>query len=634
MSRKKVILDYSQVDGGLNTVDDPLAIAKNQVQAGTVNAMLTKMGIQRLPGALGIKSTAVFSTLMEGLKFYLQEDGTELLMASGAGSVQEVTKTTGALAVRFALGGTGNACMKSFANAFWVCNGTGICKIENNVGYRVGIVAPVGATATAKAGGSLPDGVYKAALSYYRKVSSLIVLYSAPQTVANITLGGGNNTVTVSVPDSSDAQVGGAVLWMTDAAGSVYYSYGTLDGAGAYVFDVTSAAGKSVGLNMEVEALYNQLPANFIWLDFHDNRMFGVDPTTKHRVWYSNKMGTVYDLERFPAQGLQNNYIDYPFEVLGVISLGQHLYVNTKGGLIVQPYGDPTVKYEWVDKRYYFAFMNTVVTWGGKLIGLTNDGVRVFDGQAFSPDLTAKIKNIISGIYTVVAGHGPCGAYKKRTNRSEYHLSYIDTTIGTANNNQRLILNLDTLQYLGEGNIAASWELHDHGAEHIAVDSLGNMYCGQSVTGASTIYGESGTNADDRYFYNKAGTFLTAQTSKALKVFTHTEFPAMNARCRFQVLRCAAKLTTPITIKITAGGKYGISGTRTIGDGAGIARFGTAVFGVDRFASEGFQQFKRGLQQNLNGYSGWVYLEQAGNDIGLQILKTSVDVEPAQGRMT
>ena len=635
MAQKVTTLDFSSFTGGLNTVDDPVKLSPNQVQRGTMNAILTDAGAKRRPGMLGVKSTALFDDYLKGLHNYLMEDGSEILLALSAGHIYDVNKTTYALSDRYNMGGTGEGCFKNFKNKAWVCNGSTVCKVENNVAYRVGIAKPSGATAVAAAGGSLAAGVYKIFLSYYRKVSGVIVLYSEGQSVTDVTLSGGNGTIAVSVPATSDAQVSGAAIWMTDADGSVHYFYGNADyTTGAITFDVTDDTDKNANLLYAVEAVNNQLPPNFTQIEFHNNYLWGVDPTTKHRVWYSMKSGTVYDLERFPYDSLvgSGNYIDYPFEVTGLIGLGQNLYVNTKGGLIIQPYGDPTLKYDWIDKRYQFEYMNTVAFWGGSVIGLTNDGVRSFDGTSFSPDLTWKVKDLVKPISNSAANHYPCGWIVKRSNRTEYHLSYQDTSIGTKNNNRQLVLNLDTLQQITASQVTAAWEEWDNGAEYVTVDSSGVAYHGQSYNSASTIWKENSNSTDDWYVYNPAGTFLTTSTHSTVTLVTRTQLPSMQARIKFNKIRLLAKINSQVDILFQIADRLGVSNAQQIGPVLSPARFGFARFGIDKFTKETIDSIRKYLPMSMNGYSCYVSITQTGDDNSFQILNVTVEGFPTIGR--
>jgi hypothetical protein len=581
--KKAFALSYKTFPGGLNTVDSPFMVGANKLVGDTVNAMLLPGETKRRPGMLGFQSTyqdQIFSAFaaMEIRSFsnVVLEDGSIIRIVTAwynntSGKIYSISDAGAATVYSYKTNqnfpsGNINGNILMVNNKIWLANGARFVKLEppGTTAYYVGMAPPITdfIVGAADVGGTLPDGIYKIKLGYYRKVDGVIVLYSRGTDYADVTLDGIGSSSGVSRIDiqppapgiwtRNDNQMDGMVVWMTDAGGSVYYQYATYDIAPTdeYVgFTIYDATNKNASLVYDVEAVNNWIPTDFTWVEYFNYRMWGVDPTTKHRLWYSMFASNVYDLERYPAQ----NYIDYPFEIISVFALGSHLYVNTKAGLIRQPFGDPSVPYEWADKKYFFQYKLTVAFWHGSLIGLTNDGVRIWDGQSFSPDLSRDIKNLIANAYTSPAFHEPCGCVVRRNNRAEYHLSFMDETVETAVNNVRFVLNLDSLQVAGPETAVTAWEKWDVGAELMSVNSTGGLECVQvnSSTRKSTLYKESGSQ--DKYIYDKSGTWLSALTDIVLRLVLPVKIPKIGMRCAFNYVRALMRYNKDVTIRAGIG---------------------------------------------------------------------------------
>lgn len=623
MSKKKVLIDFSEYWGGLNLIDSPLNFAKNQTQDGTQNAILTKKGQEKRNGTLGLSATQTFTTFVKLLEIYRQFDGTEKLIALSGGKLYDVNKTTEALTQRYDLTGTGEGVGKTYKDKFWICNGSEVVKLENETAYQVGITAPNGSTATGSgSGGSLLAGTYKIFISYYRKVGGVIKLYSVGESVSDVALAGSTSKISFTVPDSSDLQVNGVVVWMTDANGTTYYSYHNEDGSGSYSFDITSDSAKNTSLLYTVEAIANQRPPAFSYLEFHNNRMYGIHPTNLSDVHYSIKASDVYDLEKFPNITGETNVITYPFEVTGLYSLGDHLYINTKGGFIVQPFGDPATQWQWVDKQRYFDKVGTVAHWGRSLIGLTNDGVRIFDGISFSSDLSFFVRPEIEKALSSPTNHLSRGiVYDRIEKREEYHLTYQDTSLGTATGNRRLVLNLSSLAFFEGGDVGSSWEIWTNGADYMAIGGGGDFFQCQSHTSNSHIYKETSLDTTDKAVYDEAGTFQTTTYNYAWKIISRIDLPSMTARIRLTQLRAVVRTSSEIIVTIKISDRFGISDDNVIGSGGGVARFGIARFGVDRFSAQIDEFVRVKYNMNLKGYSAYVEIEQEKNDINARIIK-------------
>jgi hypothetical protein len=575
--KKAFTLGYKTFPGGLNTVDSPFMVGDNKLVGASINAMLLPGETKRRPGMLGFTQTyhdQIFNYFaaaeVRSFANCTLEDGSIIRVVTSwyADSYGRIFSVSDSGAETMYMNGSsgfdcgninGNILMVN--NKVWLANGSRFIKLEppGTTAYLVGMSPPPTAEnwlASYDTGGSLPDGIYKIKIGWYRKVDGIIKLYSRATDCADVTLGSGNNKIIVQNGSSltiGDNQVNGAVIWMTDANGAVFYSHKTYDFtqpfSGSMVITISDATEKNASLVYDVEAVNNWVPANFTWVEFFNFRMWGVDPTTKHRLWYSLYASNVYDLERYPAQ----NFIDYPFEIISVFALGAHLYINTKAGLIRQPYGDPSVPYEWADKKYFFQWKLSVAFWHGSLIGLTNDGVRIWDGQAFSPDLSRDIKDVIAGAYSSLAFHEPCGCVVRRNNRAEYHLSFMDQATATNVNNVRYVLNLDSLQIAGVETAITAWEKWDVGAEFMAVNSTGGLECVQvdSTSKKSAIYKESGSQ--DKYIYDKTGTWLTALTDFVLRLVLPVKIPKIGMRCAFNYVRALMRYNKDVTIRASIG---------------------------------------------------------------------------------
>jgi hypothetical protein len=427
------------------------------------------------------------------------------------------------------------------------------------------------------------------------------------------------------VPDSTDAQVGGVAVWMTDANGTTYYRYHTADGAGAYSFDVTSSANKNASELYTVKAQANQRPPAFIYLAFAARRMWGVNPSTKNRVHYSIKASNVYDLERFPNITGYTNWIDFPFEVTGLFELSGNLFINTLGGIYALPASDPSVEPQLIDKRYYFRFMGTVAYWGTKVIGLTNNGVRIFDGYSFSDDLSKLIRPAIDKCYSAATNHLPRGIVYDRVNhRMEYHLTYQDTDVGTATANRRMVLNLSELAFYQGGKVLAPWELWSNGADYLCSDQAGAFYQGQSHVTASKIYKETTTSSADSYMYGSAGDYLSTVTAFKFSVLSAVMIPSLNMRVIYNTVRAIMRSSSQINLTVQVSDRYGVSDTVSTGADKGSAQWDVAEWDVDVWPVDQDELIRKRLKRSVKGYGVFVKLVQEKDDLTLNVLKIVV----------
>lgn len=510
MGRKIVPIEYSDISYGKNNTMPQNAIGDNQVSE-IRNAIIEKRGFSRAPGFTGIKSTAVFSTYARLMDFYIKDDATEYLLSVSNAHIYSVNKGYGAITDLGAYTGGGEAYGVNALDKYFVANGTNVYKVENTNIYRVGIAAPTGASATASGVGTLASGTYRVYVSYARKVSGVLSLYSKPMDLGNVTVNG-SQAISVTCPNSADSQVTDKIVWLLEPNSSATYFYYDNTDNTTTTFSVTSNAAKNILLVMEVESLPNDLPVAFTGIVYFDGYLIG---WLGNNIYWSVQSGTVYDLERFPAR----NFRAFPHKIISLFSCNGSFYVNTTGGIYGLPNGDLTAKAELVQKNLRFLSPRLHEEFKGVVWGITNDGVRYFDGQNFSIDLSKDIKPDIDTI-SMSDNFQPCiRIYRREGKRTELHLSWRDITISTNGNNRTLILNIDSIVIESEEKYKAAWEEWEGGFNYAAIDYNGVMYRLQnSYDLGATIFTESLTNKNDVYIYNKLGSFLSAATDKKLSV--------------------------------------------------------------------------------------------------------------------
>ncbi len=625
--------DVSQMGGGMNTTDPSVALRDNQV-VSAMNAQLRKNGAKRWPGYTGLKSTAMFAAKVYGLGIYEQYDGTEILLAASGTKLYSVNVGTGAVTELYDFGTAGEMWFSNILNKCFVCNGSGACKVESStVAYKVGIAAPAaGVTAVKSTGAGLADGVYKIYVGYARRVGGANVLYSQGLALGNVTLGAGDNQITfANFANSSDPQVGNKVVWMTDAGGSTYYFYHETTDNTTTTFIISGTTAKDEDLVFDVQAALNYVAPSFEYITAFNNRIIG---NVSNVLYASLQAGSVYDLERFNTQE-NGNISTLPAPVQGFFDIGEHLYCNTPQGIIRIPYGDISQEFQWVkDRRYFFKEPRSIASCGFGVIGLTNDGFQIFDGENWSPinvskDIMPEVQKIIAGISS---DFRPCGAVYRRNTRTEYHFSYRDLSISTLLNNRRFCLNLDTFVAIGNDQYNAAWEANENGAAYMAITKAGIFYHAQSLGSEGTIYKEVSTTAADQYVYNDAGSFLTAATAKKLRIVTRTIIPDMLGEVILKFLYLLIQTRGNVEIKITFPDSPGVY-VNVTSTATGVSVWGTAVWGTSLWTSEEPQVEKIYLQK-LKGKSFYLTIQQTADDKDFNIEKITFDGIVERSRFT
>lgn len=580
----------------------------------TRDTMLKGSSIKRRPGMIGLNYS--IANRMKGLDTYLQRDGQDTLLTVIGGKLYSISKDAGAATEIYDLGGDGEAWITTYHDKAWVSNGAKNIKVEGSTAYQLAIAPPTGASVAAGGSGTLTAGVYTVFVCYAIKVSGVTRLYSTGQVLGTITLSGTNAAV-ITCPDSTDPQVTTKIVFMSDLAGSTYYYKGEA-AQGVNTITIANDDNKNSALIYDAIAADNTVPPAFSQILAADNRLWGV---SGQYVYYSLQAGTVYDLERWG----ELNYIEFPYAITSIHALGKHLYINTPAGLIRQPLFDVTARFEHVEKRYYFKFPRTVAEWSGTLIGLTEDGIRIFDGEKMSSyDASLDVKEEIQKAYNGSSGadHKPCGAIYRRQFRTEYHFGYRDLNISSRVNNRRMVLNLDKFSPMPDNSVIAPWEFWTAGANYMAVDSDGAMFNGQSGAELSVIYRENSLRAADLNIY--VGDTFTAESVPSLQVITGTYILSLSGKVRWQDVRILAQLAEEMSIEVhilayptqqTTQKVYPLTST------VDVSRFGIARFGVDRFAPATPTHKVAKLPRNINGYAVYFVFNQALEDKNFEILQ-------------
>ncbi len=632
---KDVEIKLKSFEHGTNESDNPTDVGRRYLGRypryqciDSSNAILSLN--KRRPAMKSINS-AIESTI-EGMHFYIEYDGDESLLVVSGGKIYSCNTSTGVLTELYDLTGSGNAKFLTAIDKCFVCNSTSVAKVEGSDAYRVNITPPSGATAAAKAGGSLALGVYKIYIGYARKVGGVNSLYSIGEAVANVTLSGGNQTVTFSVPNSSDPQVNNKVIWMTDYDGDVWYFYYETNDNTTVTFDITSTGGKNSALLYSVIAQNNLSPEAFEDMTFLDNRIFG---KVSNIIYYSKQAGNVYDLECFPA----SNTIELPYYIVSLFTLDGNLYANCIGNIIKIQNGDPNSRlieiYGKAHKgiRHYFKYPNTVVSFSGYVIGLTQDGFRIFNKDTvLQTDVSRDIRKTVNKIYSGSSvGKNPHSFIVRDNNRTEYHTGYLNTTNGTDLNNSCVILNLDTLNIGSNDSITAAWEKWSNGFDFAAIDNHGlNSYYGQSYSGKSVIYKKRTDEMIDLNIY--INDIFTVESIPELKIKTPYFVASLHGNVDWRQIRVLGNYSATFIIEAKAArSEFNSSEIQFSKSGTGF------ILDVSRLDVDYLQDVfpihsKFGIPRKVKGTLLWLEVTQTTADRDFQLIELDIDGILKKGR--
>jgi len=563
-------LDFSDFSGGINNTLPPHAIKENQC-SDALNVLIEREGFTRAPGYEGLNSTP-YSDQATGFWIWRQSDGSELWLLIQNGNINAVDPTTGDLTVIAPFEGSAQCYGFSLMNKFWIANSNSFYKVEDSIhAYPVAIEPPTSGTFTQSwlPGGTLPMGTYSAYASYARKVDGTIILYSNPFYLGSV-YGSGSLNATVDIGTESDGQANTVAIWMTDANGAVHYFYDDAPNNGENI-QITGAH-RNDDLLMTVEASPFYKPPVFQQIFTFDNRIWGWTENS-NILYYSLKAGTAYDLEKwFTPALITGNRITIPENIISIFNVSGNLYINTYGGIYELPNADVSSKLLIIEPRLYFPYPKSVVGQNSVMFGATNDGIRYFNGQNFSYDLSREIRPFYDQL---VAGASssfqPVGfIYRRPGKRTELHICYRDLTVSELIHNGHLILNLDRTVLASQqpfaqdpDDISTPWEKWSDGFSDMTIQADGTFVALQASVNGSSICRETNSKSNKNIFSQEAE-FLTVSTSKRLYLKSKIKVPDIAGAATWDKQSPLTINTQSYTIKLTRPDQNNLATTNTI----------------------------------------------------------------------
>jgi hypothetical protein len=629
--KKPIVLDFADMSGGCNSIEHPIRYNGNQVDPRSVGYILRRSGIIKYPGAQGLSDATTFDKYLRLVTSHAQYDGTENLYALCNGKLELVDTDDGALTEKYDMGEAGNegSATDAYGKKF-ICNGNKCVKIEGTTALQVGISAPSGVTGAAAAGAGLPDGVYSVYVSYARKVSGSNVLYSKGQSVGSITLGGGNNRISLTFANSADAQVTNKVVWIKSPGELIHYFFHETGDNTTTAITISATTLKATGIVYEYVAAPNELPPAITYIFAFAGRLWGIVGNT---VWYSNMGGfNEYDVEIWaPA-----NFRKTPYRLTGIFSVGQNLYFNTTNGILLLPNGDVTQMMYLIERRWYFKYMNTVSPWNNGVIGVTNDGVRLFDGESFTSfDMAYPIRDILSEIYDSPANFQPCGFVYRRSFRDEYHLMWQDSTVSVTVNNRHAVLNLSSVSWASTDEYKLAWEFQHVSGNYAAVFRNNALYIGQTHETASKIYLEDRQTTQSINCYDKDGNLFAVQTDMDASLYTKQQMFGMNAVMWLEKFYTFAQNDFPFSVQVYSGddiNKFSNAIEIPASSGGGApAKFDAAIFDESTFPSENATTARKKLPTDFRTQSFYIVIKQSANDVNFKLIMLNIFAKAETG---
>lgn len=629
--KKMKLYGLGDFSGGVNHNDPAISLPANQC-ADAINAVFQKKGFKRWCGAKNLTVKDACDDYLRGLYHTAEIDGTQHLLVMFGGKLYEINKTTGAVsAALIDATGTGELWGGTHWGKFYATNGAKVFKVEGSTAYPLGLTPPAAGTSGKTAGGTLPNGVYKIKIGYARKDSGLNVLYSQGYDLANVTLGGGDNTITIAnFANSAEGQVNNKVVWMTLAGGATYYFFYETGNNTSTSFNITSDAGYENAIVYDQFASPSGLPAVFTFLLCFDNRIFGL---LGNSLYYSQKaVANSFALEQFPTL----NKIDYPFQLTGLFAIGTTLFINTAdNGVLIQDVSDLGSRFSHFEKKTSFKYMRTVVDWNGGKLGLTKNGLQFFDGTKFDDfDYAYNIRPKIQTMFlTATANLSPVGIVYNRDNRLEYHLSFCNTAIGSTNNNRTYVLNLSQIFFQDNQNFKTPWEIVGRGFNYAAVDASGNPFYGQSFAASSTIYVEEPLHTTEIGIYDDAGEYLDAATPMALRVQSKIYVENMFTKTIIEEMAIMFQLNAVARLSILIADDPG----KMIVQDTDISAYATSLWDTflwdtDLWAVESQQRYGLKGATGTFGYSWYMVFGQTADDDSFLVSEIDVLATLETGR--
>jgi hypothetical protein len=630
-SKKVKIFTLGDWSGGVNKNDPQASLEDNELY-DCLNAVLDKKGIRRWCGCEGVTAKDAINDYLRGMYYSYEIDGTARLLGMWGGNCYEIDPSDGTISASlYATGGTGELWGGTQWGKFYGTDGTKVFKIEDGVGYQVGITPPASGASAAAAGGSLSTGVYKIKVAYARKVSGLNVLFSGGYDLGNVTLSGGNLSIAITgLANSTDPQVNNKVVFMTLAGGTTYYFFHETGNNTDTSFTISSDALYNNAMLYEQYLAPSGLPPAFTSLILFDNRIFGI---LGNILYYSLKATSGYDLERFPTL----NKIEYPFQLNGLFGMGKTLCLNTvNDGIILQSVDDLGSRFEQYENRVSFRFMRSIVDWNGGKLGLTEDGLQFFDGQKFqSFDYSINIRPVIKSMYaTADSNFQPCACLVSRNNRLEYHLSFCDTSLGSLNNNRTYVLNLSQTFYQDNLNYKTPWEIIDRGFNYSASSSTGQWFFGQSFENSSTIFKELTTHTTQQGIYDQSGVYLTLATNMNLALTGKIFCESLFTKYTFEDWALFFKMVEKATVYFVIADDPGKNLSQETDVSAyQDSKWDEMVWDEDLWGGGAWQRYSPETKQGIFGYSWFFQFIQTADDpdFGLRNCDIQLTVESGRG---
>jgi hypothetical protein len=628
---KKTLKIFSMTDisGGLNINDPPVSIADDQVQE-VLNGHILKKGFKRWCGCKALSDEGQFNANhLGGIFSHVDLSGNNYLYVVNGNLVYSVNTQTG---VATHLGAMNSQTLEAWGTSHWgkfyFTNGVNVYKLEGSVLSQVGITPPAAtATSAAVAGGTLGAGVYKIKIGYARKVNGLTVLYSQGTDLANVTLSGGNGSIRITnFPNSSDSQGNDKVVWMTLPNGAIYFNYVETGDNTTTTINITSDTSNAF-IPYDTFAQDNCLPGAFTFIFAFSNRLWGV---IGNKLYYSLKAETTYDLEVFPAE----NYIEYPYQIIGLFSIGQDLCINTaQNGILIQPSADVGAAYLTADPFESFWNMRTVADWNGGKIGLTNKGIFWFNPTTykFDPfDYGYNIRPALQKIWQhATTDLYPCGFTYRRENRIEYHLSFCDTDVGNTNNNRTYVLNLSQTVFSDNQSFKTPWEVISRGFNFAAVDTSNNIFFAHNSVGVGWVskcmFVEDWASTQNQGCFNETGHYIDSGTDMPLIVKSKVMMQDLYHKIIIEEARALLQIAATATLSFNVfDDPSKILTQNSSVSQVGESRWDEAVFDESVFSTESQKVWAPKGKLGMFGYSMYFVFSQIGNDINF--LLTQIDV--------
>ena len=644
-------IKIEDLSGGLNCNDPALTISDNEV-ADCKNAKFLKKGYERWPGAEPLTAQNAINDRIRGEFVHGESDGTQHLYEVHGGKLYEVSKLDGSLTELYDLTGQSEAWGVSSHGTFFCSNSAGMCKIEGATAYRVGIVPPSGVVATGQtSGGNLPDGVYKIYASYARRVNSVDVLYSKGEELTNVTIsgGGGNGSIDITnFLNSSDAQVGNKIIWMTRAGLATYYKWKTTGNNSTESFSIISADPESELITYGAKAKDNDLPPDIDYLFAFDNRLFGI----KNNILYWSRKGyNKYDLDRWPA----GNSRKITYRLTALFGCQKHLCLNTEqNGIMLLPFADVNAKIEHYEEQTSFQYIRTISKWNGNVIGMTRDRIGVFNKDTFTFDPWDYGYNIRPFLNRIWQDDGvnnrPCGIVHRRENRMEYMLSFKDNAVNNSNNNRTLILNLSRTYYIDIDQNKTPWELLGRGFNYAVKDTDNTLFFAQHIEGAGTIYKELSNHTYEKGIFDDNGAYLTANTDMKTFITTKTFIKDVWTKQVTEQVRSLMQTTDPATLLLTIKDDPSkIISQSTTTDALGVTKWqndagttdGGLVWAADdddgsnsntKWSTEAIRMYKYNGKLGINGYTWNITFSQTSDEIDFYLQQLAMLITNVTGR--